>query len=713
MTRKIRLVPGELADFLPIGLPLVFLVKIEDLSQSLQRLVIALGVIKKQSNKGLGLFHLQQQEWLDALRNTFTVVVPFGLFFWLGLPAVALGMGTGALVICLTDLPGSRSQKGFGALVSIPVFLVIAVLTAFTVDHPFWLALVAMLLSFVLVMFAANGQRMGAVGTMGLGIMAFTIGHHPSNPLEYGFYIALGGIWYYLVSLSQAWLFPYHTLKRALAKTKRDTAALMRLRASGYDPEGALSGLNAKNIKLHLRLTADHELVRRLLLGDRFRAGFPDRQSKILLKQSILLIDLFEQVSVVHYDYPGIRKSLAGAGVLTEIKRAIEALAGYLEGAKEEQATYEKLLVGMENTFFKMGQSNPLLLDILTNLKRTGLLVFSLDDVTDLVSELPSRHFGAFLTEDSFSFGKIWAQLHYASPLFRFALRMALVMLLVVGAIGFLPKGSYGYWIPITLIVISRPSFGMTLKRNMERVAGTLLGLVLGWGLLWLGLEAALLLGIAVLSIFVFYGFLLIRYWVSAMAITLAVVLCLSLYQGGQQQILAERLLFTLLGCAVGLLATFVFPVRHALALKLALGQALLANRKYLAVQMEKLGLVEVKLARKQAYLALSVLNEAALWAAKEPRWRRSLRVLKQLELLCFQLNALIAALPLRDGDREEELIEGKTALVLQLLDEGMAFLASLQEGQMLLLRPLERLDGPLGLEHVAGRLKAILSVEG
>ena len=49
-------------------------------------------------------------------------------------------MGTGALVICLTDLPGSRSQKGFGALVSIPVFSVIAVLTAFTVDHPLWLA---------------------------------------------------------------------------------------------------------------------------------------------------------------------------------------------------------------------------------------------------------------------------------------------------------------------------------------------------------------------------------------------------------------------------------------------------------------------------------------------------------------------------------------------------------------------------------------------
>ena len=87
--------------------------------------------------------------------------------------------------------------------------------------------------------------------------------------------------------------------------------------------------------------------------------------------------------------------------------------------------------------------------------------------------------------------------------------------------------------------------------------------------------------------------------------------------------------------------------------------------------------------------------------------------MLKQLELLCFQLNALIAALPLRDGDREGELIQGKATLVLQLLDEGMGFLAFLEEREMLLLRPLKRLDGPLGLEHVAGRLQAILSVEG
>jgi uncharacterized membrane protein YccC len=671
-------------------------------------------VVKKHTINILsGGFHLNQQELVDALRNTFTVIVPFSLFFWLGIPSAALGMGTGALVICLTDLPGSRSQKGAGALVSIPVFFVIAVLTAFTVAYPFGLALVAMLLSFVLVMFAAAGQRMAAVGTMGLGIMAFTIGHHPKQPLEYGGYIALGGLWYYLVSLSQAWLFPHHTLKRALAKTKKDTASLMRLRASGYDPESSLSGFNGKNIKLHLTLTNDHELVRRLLLGDRFRVGFQDTESKILLKQSILLIDLFEQVSVLHYDYPGIRKSLDGSGVLMEIKTAIESIADYLEGRKEKKGYYENLIASIEYRLLQTGQSNPLLADILANLKHTGSLVFSLDDVTDLDSEMPSHHFGSFLTEGKFSFNKIISQMRYSSPLFRFALRMAILMLVVVGAIGFLPKGSYGYWIPITLIVISRPSFGMTLKRNIERVVGTILGLILGWAVLGLGWSTPLQLLIVVISIFIFYSFLLIRYWVSAMAITLAVVLCLSLYQGDDQQILTERLLFTLLGCVIGLLATFVFPIRHAQHLKSTLEQALLANRNYLAALFEQhSGLVEVKLARKQGYLALSGLNEAISWASKEPKWKRgNLKVLKQLELLCFQLNALIAALPLKDS--KAELIQVKAKAALKSMDDGMAFLSSVQQEQMLMLKPLAQLDGPLALEHVATKLKTILSAKG
>jgi uncharacterized membrane protein YccC len=655
--------------------------------------------------------HFNNQELVDAFRNTITVVIPITLFFFLGMPSAALGIGTGALLICLTDLPGSRLEKTLGAMTSIPTFCLVAMITALCVHTLIALPVVALVLSFILILFASLGQRMGAIGTMGLGIVAFTIGHHPVHPIEYGLYIGAGGLWYFLVSLSQAWLFPYHSLKRALAKTRKDTAALMRLRAIGYDPEASLSGFNSKNIKLHLKLTNDHELVRRLLLGDRFGATFLDIQTKILLKQSILLIDLFEQVSALHYDYQGIRKSLNGSGMLNLIKQTIELTADRLEGYSCD-SDYKKLIYELENTQIGPEGSKKLFNDILANLKQTGKLVFSLEDKTDLDSRMQAEKFPVFLTEGNFSFKKVRAHLTYQSQLFRFALRMSILMFVVVLLIGFLPKGSYGYWLPITLIVISRPSYGMTMKRNIERVIGTLLGLILGWVLLELNLGAAWQLGVAVLAIFIFFSFLLVRYWVSAMGITLAVVLCLSLYHGHTEQILSERLLFTILGCVIGLIATFLFPVRHAFNLKTAVTNAISTNRNYLASVLEQnRALIDVKLARKTSYLALSALNEAITLASKEPKWKRqNLKALKQVELLCFQVNALTAALPLGSLAGQAVLAEPQKSSVITNLDQALEMLSSLYHGEIFELRALERLDGPLDLENVSAKLKAILS---
>ncbi|RZL50682.1 MAG: hypothetical protein EOP00_03240 [Pedobacter sp.] len=668
---------------------------------------------KKTLNKIIfNSLDFNKQDLVDALRNTITVIVPITLFFFLGFPSAALGIGTGSLLICLTDLPGSRSEKMIGALISIPTFFLVATLTALSVQHLIILPVMVFVLSFVLILFASLGQRMGVIGTMGLGIVAFTIGHHPIDPFEYGLYIGAGSLWYFLVSLSQAWIFPYHSLKRALAKTRKDTAALMRLRAIGYDPDASLSGFNAKNIKLHLKLTNDHELVRRLLLGDRFSTNFQDIQSKLLLKQSILLIDLFEQVSALHFDYQGIRKNLNSSGVLRQIKQAIEITADRLEGSSYNSDQYKKLIFNIESTYIPSPESKKLFNDILANLKKTAALVFSLEDKIDLESNMQPEEFPVFLTEGNFSFTKIRSHFNFRSQLFRFALRMSLLMFIVVVMIGFLPKGSYGYWLPITLIVISRPSYGMTMKRNIERILGTLLGLVLGWCLLELNLSAYIHLGIAVLSIFLFFTFLFLRYWVSAMGITLAVVLCLSLYHGHTEQILSERLLFTILGCFIGLVATFLFPVIHALNLKSAVSDAIITNLNYLTnVTENTANLIEVKLARKMSYLALSALNEAILLASNEPKWKRqNLKALKQIELLCFQLNALIAALPLGHIVTSESFTQIQKSIVIKHLNEVLEILANLHHSQIFEISPLQRLDGPLDLQNVSAKIKTIFA---
>lgn len=673
-----------------------------------------------EENKNFGIVNgkvialrLNNQDIVDALRNTLTVITPIAVLYYLEFASAAFGIGTGALLICLTDLPGNRSNKLFSAWSSILTFFLIATITAFSNSNKIALPLVAGVLTFLLVMMASFGQRMAAIGSMGLAVVAFTIGLQPANPLEYGIFIVAGGLWYFMVSLALAWLFPYHSLERALSKTRKDTAKMMRLRALGYDANASLTGFNANNIKLHLKLTASHELVRQLLLGDKFNIGFEKATPKRLLKQSIILIDLYEQVSALHYDYISMRKQLQSTGALEFIKRAIEITADRLDGANCNKVEFDDLILKIENIALQSQQNNQLITGILLNLKETGILAFALDDKQELETKMEVDQFSAFLTEGNLSIDKLKSQLNFGSQLYRFALRMSFLMTAVIFLIGYLPNGSYGYWLPITIIVISRPSYGMTMKRNKERIIGTFAGLILGWCILQVNINETVQISLAVLFLFVFFSFLLLRYWVSAMGITLAVVLLLSVYNGFPEQILAERLLFTILGCILGLVATFLFPVRHMLNLKTSVQNAVVTNRDYLFAVLNSIddSIIDVKLARKRSYLSLSALSETISIVKKEPRWKRKeYRTLKQIELLCFQLNALTAALPLSEFNTKGEQQKALMFDVIEDLDKGLENFSKFHHGNLFAIKSLEKISGELTLANVASKLKAILS---
>jgi hypothetical protein len=149
--------------------------------------------------------------------------------------------------------------------------------------------------------------------------------------------------------------------------------------------------------------------------------------------------------------------------------------------------------------------------------------------------------------------------------------------------------------------------------------------------------------------LYIFFAFLNSRYWISAMGITAAVVLCLSVYHGNPLDILSSRLLYTLLGCVMGLLATFLFPIWQSGRLKELFFKVLVANREYLyqvSISNNEKDRHQVRLARKRSYQSLSVLSEGMELSASEPKWqRRELLVARQVQLLCFQCNGLIASI--------------------------------------------------------------------
>ena len=588
---------------------------------------------------------------VDALRNTLSVIIPIVFFYKVGWPTTGISVGIGALMICMTDLPGNRSDKLRTAWISVLVFTFVAMLTAWSTASPTLMITLVVLITFLLTMGAVMGQRMAGIGLMGIILATFTIGLKPKDPLLYGNYIFWGGVWYYLISLVQISVFPYRSLRRAIAQAEKETAALLRLRANGYNPKISLSGFNQRNMRLHLKLANSHELIRQLLLSDRKAIQQLNLKTAVFLEKSINLIDLYEQVSAVHYDYPYLRKQFENTGVLPFIQQSIELLAKLLIKPKHQLTInqWEDLRKALAYKAEILEESKKhLLKQILANIDEIHALITSIHQPHAYLDESTERY-RDFLTLTPVQAKSIKNHFSLRSPIFRFALRLSALSLVAMLLITWLTKEHYSYWLLLTMVIVSRPSYGQTIKRNAERVVGTALGLLIGWSLSQYAAIPVQLLA-SVLGLFGFFAFNRIIYSVSAVCITVAVILCLNVYDGNLWKLVSDRAVFTILGVLLCLGATFVFPIWNAPRLSFLMTEVIEANLQYfLTVVKLKPNdpdtIHQTRLARKLSHQQLSALSEAVYAAQNEPLKRKlNWPLIKRIQLFSYQFNVLTAA---------------------------------------------------------------------
>jgi len=589
---------------------------------------------------------------VDALRNTLAVVLPIIFFYRIDWPTTGIGVGIGALMICMTDLPGNRSDKFKTSWVSVLIFTVIAMLTAFSTVSPVLMIAVVVLITFLLTMSAVMGPRMAGIGLIGIILATFTIGLKPKDALLYGNYIFWGGIWYYLISLVQISVFPYRSLSRAIAQTERETAALLRLRAIGYNPAISLSGFNERNMRLHLKLANYHELIRQLLLSDRKAIRQLSARARIYLEKSINLIDLYEQVSAVHYDYPYLRKQFKDKGVLPLIQQSIELLANLLVKPNHQlsitqfEDAHRRLLQSAEAI---EEEKKTLLKQIVANIDEIYMLIVSIHQST--AANQPAddaERYQDFLTLTPVQTKAFRSHFSLSSPIFRFSLRLSALCLVAMLLITWLTKEHYSYWLLLTMVIVSRPSYGQTMKRNAERVGGTAIGLLLGW-LLSQYAGTSVQLSVSALGLFGFFAFNRVVYSISAVCITVAVILCLNAYDGHLWKLISDRAIFTMVGVLLCLGATFVFPIWNAPRLTSLMAEVIQANLLYFqsVVNLKPHdldALHQARLARKLSHQQLSALSEAIQAAQKEPLKKQlNWSLIKRIQLFNYQFNVLTA----------------------------------------------------------------------
>ncbi|MGW8782416.1 FUSC family protein [Streptomyces sp. NPDC055796] len=174
-------------------------------------------------------------------------------------------------------------------------------------------------------------------------------------------------------------------------------------------------------------------------------------------------------------------------------------------------------------------------------------------------------------------------ELRRDSPVFRHAVRLAAVATLGYLIAARLPVGR-GYWVPITSVMVMRPDFHQTYARAVARLAGTLAGVALATGMVRaLGPDAQVFGLLAVVSAGL--SFMLNRTgYAYSQCFTAAYVVFL-LGMGGQawEQTVPERVVLTLLGGALAMLAYVVFPAWETPRLPGRLADWLAAEGRYAA----------------------------------------------------------------------------------------------------------------------------------
>lgn len=219
-------------------------------------------------------------------------------------------------------------------------------------------------------------------------------------------------------------------------------------------------------------------------------------------------------------------------------------------------------------------------------------LVALLDDVVeeaggDGTTEVPIRDRPSLLRLLPGALRSVRREVRWASPVLRHAIRVSTVVCAgyVLGAV--LSFG-HGYWVPMTSVMVMRPDFSQTYSRSVARFGGTLVGVGLATAIVQTAHPGvAISCALAVLCAFGMYLVMRTGY-VAANICTSAYVVFL-LGMGGEDagQTVPERVLLTLLGGLLAMLAYAIYPAWETPRLRNRLADWLIADSRYAAAVVD------------------------------------------------------------------------------------------------------------------------------
>lgn len=600
--------------------------------------------------KQLELF-LKSSNFDRGIRLGVGIVVPFAVLYLLGYFEYAPAVVIGTFLNAPGDIPGSTKRKVNAILVSIGLTMVITAIILFSKPFLGLLLLAIAIISFVVSLISVYGFRASLVSFSGLlaMVLAFAIEKETASEIliQVGL-MGIGGLWYLLVSYIFRKLAPKKDQNQLLSDSLLLIGEYLKLRAKLLTKKKKRDTILKKTLILQHQINEKHETLRETLLTERKRSGrsrYEEKQLLIFLSS----IHIFELIEAKHLDYKMIDSIFGKRKEFLKASKTLNKRMGNhlihlseLLIQKDEIPTKDVLLKALSEV-------NASIIDYIDQVKlpeaREGALVLkNLYDYQEQILQeirairramanvkdaskvsLKRQDSSDFLTLQEYRLNVLVQNFSLNSTMFRHALRFTIAILFAY-VLGVVLDIQNTYWILLTIVVIMRPSYGLTKTRSKDRIIGTLIGAAFSLGIVLVTQNAIVYSVLAIVSLVLAFSLIQQNYKSAAALITISVVFVYCLINPDALEVIQFRVLDTIIGAVIAVVANYLlFPSWEADNLKQILLKALDKNRTYLLAtqalyQNKEKQKLAYNVARKDAFLAIGNLNGAFQRLTQDPK---------------------------------------------------------------------------------------------
>lgn len=588
---------------------------------------------------------------------------------------IGFSVALGAILCAPCDVPGSLKHKFYGILASIVLVFAITLLVG--CFSPFLLVIIPLLivLVFAVSYISVFGFRASLISLAGLlsFVLAFAYESNEISVVEHAAYLALGGIWYLFLTILTQLSLPQVQTDYLFVELLDKTSRFIKIRGKLLVETNNRTALLEANFKLQIEINELQETIREVILEKRLNSGFSNRtrRQQLFFSRIMEIYELaisntidYDKFDLLFKDHP--EKTDEFKVLIFEISDRLTFISKVI--LKEEKLTFNDnfkvLLKKIQNhiDIYKVKVGLPDSREgtiLLKNFK--SYQERQINNLNDIVRILDSysknnkivgiKDAEQFITPQDYDVKKLKANFSFKSPIFRHSLRLTLTMLIGF-LIGYAIEMQQSYWILLTIVVIMRPSYGLTKQRTIQRLVGTLIGAAVGVGIVFLTQNMIVYAIIAGLSLIIGFSILKQNYRNGAAFITLYVIFMYALIHPNVLMAIKFRVFDTLIGAVLAYVGNYLFwPAWESKNIKEFFVNSINGVADFLK-QIDLLyhekgeASTSYKLARKETFLQVANLNAAYQRLVQEPKSKQeNIVIIYDLITICNTYLSSLASL--------------------------------------------------------------------